>query len=317
MRRMRAFIAGYARSIDAWTLAHRCGAMALATAMALTVGLHFQTASSAADLRAQRAAIEALKARIRFAEKLTVSRRAGDAQRALNAPGQHTSERRPALNHGLADIDEMSSTLPDDAGLLQMFAPALDIADLKLDAFEPGESTETSDWRERRVQLRVSGAFAALTECAARLETLPLTVVPVAARLRTQAKRHLLEVSLRVIGMRAADRLPLAKTVRSSQAPLPDPFIFTDAPAQRATEAGPLQFIGLLRRGRARAALVQSPAGIQLLRTGDLFEGMKVQRIDDAALLLSGGATVQRLLALRAPDVERQRPHPPMLGKKP
>src|SRR5260363_247079 len=78
-----------------------------------------------------------------------------------------------------------------------------------------------------------------------------------------------------------------------------------------------LLFIGVLQRGRARAALVQSPAGIRLLHTGDVFEGLKVRRIDDAALFLSDGAAVQRTLALGAPDSARQKSPQPTLGTKP
>ncbi|WP_158641783.1 hypothetical protein [Candidatus Glomeribacter gigasporarum] len=291
MMRMRTFIAAYAHSIDAWTLAHRCGAITLTAALALAAGWHFQPVSSAAQLSAQHTAIEALKARIRSAEQFTLP------QRALNVSGQ------PAA-------------LPDDAGLLQMFAPALDVKNLKLDAFEPGESVQAPHWRERRVQLRLSGAFGALAECAARLATLPLPVAPVTAQLRTQANRRSLELTLRLIGTRAADPLPSEKTVRSAQASLPDPFLLAGASPQDAPGAS-LLFIGVLQRGRARAALVQSPAGIRLLHTGDVFEGLKVRRIDDAALFLSDGAAVQRTLALGAPDSARQKSPQPTLGTKP
>lgn len=300
----RAFITGYGRALDTWTLAHRLWAMALVAALTLTTSVYLKSPQRAAELRAQRAAIEALEARVRTASALLAApRRAGYAKRS------------PMPSSRTAPLD--------DATLLQVFSPVLDAMGLKLNAFEPGERTTTSHWHERRLQLRLSGSFSALIGFAARLETLPIRVIPATAQLRAQADRPLLlDISLRVVGMQTADHFSSSsqKAVQAlddARLDWPDPFAWTGRPSHIETDNSSAQLIGILQRGRMRAALVQSPAGVKLLRVGDLFEDATVQRIDKAALLLSAGAQAQRVLILHAPDAKRPTLPPQRREKKP
>ncbi|BBO59167.1 hypothetical protein [Mycoavidus sp. B2-EB] len=76
-----------------------------------------------------------------------------------------------------------------------------------------------------------------------------------------------------------------------------NPLVLTQTQPLPANLA--LQLIGLFERGQTRAALVRSPAGSVLLRTGDELNGEVVTRIGVASLLLSNGAGLARTLSLR------------------
>ncbi len=82
----------------------------------------------------------------------------------------------------------------------------------------------------------------------------------------------------------------------SSHRPL-NPSTLTPTPPPSANLT--LRLIGILERGRTRAALVHSPAGSVLLRTGEKLNGEVVTRIDTASLFLSQGAGLIRTLSLR------------------
>src|SRR5260363_128552 len=91
-------------------------------------------------------------------------------------------------------------------------------------------------WRARR--MRCPACNIALAGCAGD------------GAVAHSANRRSLELTLRLIGTRAADPLPSEKTVRSAQASLPDPFLLAGASPQDAPGAS-LLFIGVLQRGRA------------------------------------------------------------------
>lgn len=112
--------------------------------------------------------------------------------------------------------------------------------------------------------------------------------------MQTQPELHIAPTLLNAL---AQESMRVARPTEVATNLPHNPLVLTQSEPPPANLA--LQLIGLFERGQTRAALVRSPTGSVLLRTGDALNGEVVTRIDVASLLLSNGTGLARTLSLR------------------